>query len=135
MVYVYPIDYLGEKDIDDEKLKVMKLVFRQKAEEFLERLSVQLAAQNRWPWLNKIDIRGFKVNVKGLYPYNSQAANLLIKALAVLKASLQYLSHAKDLDSTIRSGKVSNLFTRLFARILILSGNLRAPDLFLHRDP
>ncbi len=52
-VYMYPMVHLFEGKIPEKILKVMKLGFTQKGEEFLERLSTQLTAQNRWPWLTK----------------------------------------------------------------------------------
>jgi len=56
MVYVYPMTYLfeDEKKISEKEWwKTVKTGFNQKGEEFLERLSVQLASNNRWPWLAK----------------------------------------------------------------------------------
>jgi len=52
-VYIYPMIDLVADNVSKNKLKIMKLAFSQKAEEFLERLTVQLTAKNRWPWLIK----------------------------------------------------------------------------------
>ena len=51
--YAYPFDQILENKYDDDTLKIVKLAFSQKAQAFLENLSVQLTAQNRWPWLNQ----------------------------------------------------------------------------------
>lgn len=53
VVYVYPMVEFFEGNISEEKLKIMKMAFSQKAEEFLEELSIQMTAQTRWPWLVK----------------------------------------------------------------------------------
>jgi hypothetical protein len=64
-VYVYPMTEIFEfdKNLSDPPfltsfpskgwLDTVKTGFNQKGEEFLERLSVQLTAQNRWQWLSK----------------------------------------------------------------------------------
>ncbi len=55
-VYVYPITEVFESNKNfSEKgwWSTVKTGFNQKGEEFLERLSVQLTAQNRWQWLSK----------------------------------------------------------------------------------
>ena len=57
MVYVQPMGPLfdekaGSKSAVEEKFPdVIRSGFKQKGEEFLERISVQLTASNRWPWL------------------------------------------------------------------------------------
>lgn len=56
-VYVQPMGPLfdektgGKSAIEEWAPDIIRSGYKQKGEEFLERLSVQLTASNRWPWL------------------------------------------------------------------------------------
>jgi hypothetical protein len=55
MVYIYPMtDLFEEKGSRKKWWKIVEAGFNQKGEEFLERLSTQLTAKERWPWLSKL---------------------------------------------------------------------------------
>lgn len=57
MVYVHPMGPLFDGKADDKSAieekspEIIRSGYKQKGEEFLERLSVQLTTTNRWPWL------------------------------------------------------------------------------------
>ncbi|UCF87585.1 MAG: hypothetical protein JSV71_02435 [Nitrospiraceae bacterium] len=53
-VYIYPMtDFYPEKTRRKSWWDTVETGFYQKSEKFLETLSVQLAAQERWPWLDR----------------------------------------------------------------------------------
>ncbi|TNF54664.1 hypothetical protein EP227_03950 [bacterium] len=53
-VYIYPMtDFYPEKTRRKSWRDTVETGFYQKGEKFLETLSVQLAAQERWPWLDR----------------------------------------------------------------------------------
>lgn len=55
MVYIYPMtDLFTEKGSKKKWWEIVETGFNQKGEEFLEKLSTQLTAKERWPWLNKL---------------------------------------------------------------------------------
>ena len=55
VVSVYPMMELYEGMVPTEEFKNLNDIFVQKGEEFLERLSVQLTTQHRWPWIPAVD--------------------------------------------------------------------------------
>jgi hypothetical protein len=50
-VYILPrMELLGDK-IPEEKMKVLKIASKEKAEQLLERISTQLSAHTKWKWI------------------------------------------------------------------------------------
>ena len=53
VIYIYPMTHLLEGTILYDKPNLMKKAYSQKQAEYIYKITTQLTANNRWPWLMK----------------------------------------------------------------------------------